>query len=308
MNITRHNKHSSALPTADSSAKTDKPLGGKELPKATIQGRKEALLRHARTQSDVLFPVTSSFSLLSPVSPASPKVSAAPSLLAKVSLLETTNFQLEVDLAHTRKQNAELQTVIQTYEKKVAVLLNRTTDCMDRVIKTKNVEIARLETSLSVKEDQFAAKLEAEVRKQRELECSASFATAADMKKRLIRLKEENRKLKEEIARLKAKADMLPPSSPSRHYSLPISHLSRSPPQDNLNLLCYQITHLHRLIEALRKGDLTEALTSLKEVPDHSRDSDFEELVERGKRELEEIEKQVLAWCSSLCGGHCNVS
>lgn len=307
MNTTRHNKHSSALPTADSSAKTDKPQGGKELPKATIQGRKEAL-RHARTQSDVLFPVTSSFSLLSPVSPASPKLSAAPSLLAKLSLLETTNFQLEVDLAHTRKQNAELQIVIQTYEKKVAVLLNRTTDCMDRVIKTKNVEIARLETTLSAKEDQFAAKLEAEVRKQRELECTASFTTAADMKKRLSRLKEENRKLKEEIARLKANADVLVPSSPSHHRSLPLSHISKSPPQDSFYLLFYQITHLHRLIEALRKGDLTEALTSLKEVPDQNRDPDFEELVERGKRELAEIEKQVLAWCSSLCGGHCNVS
>lgn len=298
MNTTRHKKQSSVLATADSSAKTDKALG------CTEQGRK-GQLRHARTQSDVLFPAANSFSLLSPI-PASPKQSPS-SLVGRLALLEAANFQLEVDLARTRQQNAELQIVIEKYEKKVAVLLNRTTECMERVIKTKNGEIARLETSLSTKEDQFAAKLEAEARKQRELEHTASFASAADMKTRFKRLKEDNRKLKEEIAKLKV-ASAQPAS---RHRSLPLSHLpclSKPAPWDDLSLLCYQITHLGRLIEALKKGDLTEALSSLKEAPDQTTDLDFERLVDRGKRELAEIEKQVLAWCSSMCGGHCNVS
>jgi len=298
MNTTRHKKQTSALLTADSSAKTDKAVG------CTAQDRKE-LLRHARTHSDVLFPAAS-FSLLSPICPASPKSSSPTSLLARLALLEAANFQLEVDLARTRQQNTELQAVIEKYEKKVAVLLSRTTDCMERVIKTKNGEIARLETSLSAKEAQFAEKLEAEARKQRELELTASFATAADMQKRLKRLKEDNRKLKEEVAKLK----VAPALSPPRHRSLPLSLpcLAKSAPWDDLSLLCYQITHLSRLIEALRKGDLTEALSSQKGMPDQTTDSDPEGLIDRGKRELAEIEKQVLVWCSSLCGGSCNVS
>lgn len=252
-----------------------------------------ALLKHSRTRSDVLFPVTSSFSLVSPVSPTSPKVPSTPlsvsSLQAKVSLLEAANFQLEVDLARSRNQNKELQSVIEKYEKKVAALLSRTTDCIERVIKTKNGEIARLESSLSVKEDQFAAKLEAEV--QRELELTHSSRHSAGQ------LQQLNAQLCQEVTRLKAKAD----SQDSLHSLL----------RSELVQLCSQITHLKRVLLALKQGDLSSMLMSSaakSPAKPTSAEEHYRELVATAKADINEIESQVAGWCGALQGNSCTVS
>ena len=74
--------------------------------------------------------------------------------------------RLERELEQRKAQVGELKKVVGDYERQVRSLVAKTNDSLERVLRQKNAEIDRLTATLSLFEDQYEAKLEAEVLSQ----------------------------------------------------------------------------------------------------------------------------------------------
>ena len=300
--------------------------------------------RHVRNHSDVLFPGTCS---VSTITPAELRGSQGQSreLVRQVAELESDNFRLHVELEAAKRKNEELQEVLSAYDNKIAALLTRTTDCMGRVIKTKNSEISRLETCLHSKTDQFAAKLEAEAQKSKELQSASSFASMKRLEKLLSQTRDANSHLSEEVARLKVRVDLAETEAgrcrrreeAHQQQSKILEELSKQleeveerqealqrenaalkaseqqaktpapeiSPQQDL-----EVRQLCHMINSLR--DLLEAcrqgnLTQVLKGPGTTTETLHTELIQ-AKANLSYIETQLLSWYSTLCGNECHIS